>query len=118
LAYDVVREGLVMSLCPKCKLPGAYVGFNSIECRNKDCEYFVLTEDTTCPCCRDAYHDDGEPCPGPDGAAYGPGRGLGNGRLMRSPNVSKRKGPGSGGGGPAPIQPGEGLTQPQKEPAE
>jgi len=40
-----------MASCPICGTPGAYVGFNSIECRNKKCEHFVLQETLSCGCC-------------------------------------------------------------------
>lgn len=40
-----------MASCPKCHTPGAYIGFNSVECRNPDCEDFVLFELDECPCC-------------------------------------------------------------------
>jgi len=40
-----------MAKCPKCATPDAYIGFNSIECRNPDCEHFVLQEKKECGCC-------------------------------------------------------------------
>lgn len=42
--------------CPKCGVPGAYVGFNSVECRNSKCEHFVIDEEVVCPCCGIAGH--------------------------------------------------------------
>jgi hypothetical protein len=40
-----------MAKCPKCRTDGAYVGFSSIECRNPDCEHYVIVEELICPCC-------------------------------------------------------------------
>lgn len=40
-----------MPKCPVCDTPGAYVGFNSIECRNKDCKHFKIDEEKKCACC-------------------------------------------------------------------
>lgn len=45
-----------MAECPLCKTPGAYIGFNSVECRNPDCEHFVLFEEEVCPCCGQPGH--------------------------------------------------------------
>ena len=46
-----------MADCPLCKTPGAYIGFNSVECRNPDCEHFVLFEEEVCPCCGQIGHN-------------------------------------------------------------
>jgi hypothetical protein len=46
-----------MALCPICNTPGAYIGFSSIECRNPDCEHFVIFEEEICPCCGQAGHN-------------------------------------------------------------
>lgn len=46
-----------MANCPLCNTPGAYIGFNTVECRNPDCEHFVLFEEEICPCCGQAGHD-------------------------------------------------------------
>lgn len=51
-----------MTKCPKCGTPEAYIGFNSIECRNPDCEHFVLEEKKTCGCCGKDDHGV-ESCP-------------------------------------------------------
>jgi hypothetical protein len=40
-----------MAICPKCSTPGAYVGFNSVECRNPDCEDYKIEEASACACC-------------------------------------------------------------------
>jgi hypothetical protein len=53
---DRIREIIPMALCPVCHTPGAYVGFTSIECRNPDCEHFVLIEEIACPCCGQVGH--------------------------------------------------------------
>ena len=45
-----------MANCPVCKTPGAYVGFNSIECRNPHCIHFLLEEEDICPCCGKKGH--------------------------------------------------------------
>ena len=45
-----------MATCPKCGVSGAYLGFNSIECKNSKCEHFKLTEEVICPCCGIAGH--------------------------------------------------------------
>jgi hypothetical protein len=45
-----------MDLCPVCKTPGAYIGFNTVECRNPDCEHFVIVEEKVCPCCGRVDH--------------------------------------------------------------
>ena len=50
-----------MPNCPACKTPGAYVGFNSIECRNPRCVHFTIEEEDICPCCGKKGHT-----PGPD----------------------------------------------------
>lgn len=42
--------------CPKCGVPGAYVGLNSVECRNSKCEHFTINEEVVCPCCGIAGH--------------------------------------------------------------
>jgi hypothetical protein len=63
-----------MALCPLCNHPNAYNGFNSIECRNRECEHFVLVEEIICPCCGRPNHLATEECAGapaadPDPAA-------------------------------------------------
>lgn len=45
-----------MANCPKCGHTDAYIGFNSVECLNMDCENFVITCDTKCPCCGGSGH--------------------------------------------------------------
>ena len=45
-----------MALCPVCHTPGAYVGFSAVECRNPDCDHFVLFEEEICPCCGKSGH--------------------------------------------------------------
>jgi hypothetical protein len=45
-----------MAQCPVCQTPGAYVGFSSVECRNPQCEHFVLVEEHVCPCCGKPDH--------------------------------------------------------------
>jgi hypothetical protein len=45
-----------MALCPVCSTPGAYIGFNSVECRNPKCEHFSITLEEVCPCCGQAGH--------------------------------------------------------------
>jgi hypothetical protein len=45
-----------MPRCPVCDSPGAYIGFNSIECRNPQCEHFVYEQAATCPCCGRTDH--------------------------------------------------------------
>lgn len=46
-----------MANCPKCAAPGAYVGFNSIECRNPDCDEYKIEEASACACCGKAEAD-------------------------------------------------------------
>ncbi len=46
-----------MAQCPICNTPGAYIGFSTIECRNPDCEHFVIFEEEVCPCCGQAGHN-------------------------------------------------------------
>jgi hypothetical protein len=45
-----------MPRCPVCDSPGAYIGFNTIECRNPQCEHFVYEQAATCPCCGRTDH--------------------------------------------------------------
>lgn len=45
-----------MANCPACKTPGAYVGFNSVECRNPRCIHFTIEEEDICPCCGKKGH--------------------------------------------------------------
>lgn len=41
-----------MANCPKCNTPGAYIGMKEIECKNPNCEHFVIPTDAClCPCC-------------------------------------------------------------------
>jgi hypothetical protein len=49
-----------MAKCPKCGAAGAYVGFNSVECRNPKCIHFVIEEEAICPCCGKRGHVPGE----------------------------------------------------------
>jgi hypothetical protein len=49
-----------MANCPKCGSPGAYVGFNSVECRNPKCIHFVIEEEAICPCCGKRGHVPGQ----------------------------------------------------------
>ena len=52
-----------MPKCPICGTNGAYVGFNTIECRNYDCIHFKLeTKAVTCYCCGQEGHDPSD-CP-------------------------------------------------------
>lgn len=46
-----------MADCPTCGAADAYIGFNSIECRNKNCEHFKIDEEKTCSCCGGTGHD-------------------------------------------------------------
>ena len=46
-----------MAQCPVCNTPGAYIGFTTIECRNPDCEHFVIFEEEVCPCCGQIGHN-------------------------------------------------------------
>lgn len=48
-----------MPNCPACNTPGAYIGFNSIECRNPRCAYFTIEEEDVCPCCGKKGHTPG-----------------------------------------------------------
>ena len=48
-----------MPNCPVCNTPGAYIGFNSIECRNPRCAHFTLEEEDICPCCGKKGHTPG-----------------------------------------------------------
>jgi hypothetical protein len=48
-----------MPKCPVCKTPGAYVGFNTIECRNPRCVHFMIEEEDICPCCGKKGHTPG-----------------------------------------------------------
>jgi hypothetical protein len=34
---------LIESICPACRDPGAYIGFNTVECPNKQCRFFEPT---------------------------------------------------------------------------
>jgi hypothetical protein len=52
-----------MALCPDCKTPGAYIGLNSVECRNPKCKYFRLDPKKTCGCCGIIGHE-ASVCPG------------------------------------------------------
>ena len=61
-----------MALCPLCKHPGAYIGFNSIECRNRACEHFVLFEEHICPCCGRPNHAATVECAGAPAADADP----------------------------------------------
>ena len=45
-----------MPQCPVCATPGAYIGFNSVECRNTECEHFTIFEEPVCPCCGKVGH--------------------------------------------------------------
>ena len=45
-----------MAHCPDCSTPGAYVGFNSIECLNPHCVHFKIKQEEVCPCCGKAGH--------------------------------------------------------------
>ena len=42
--------------CPECGTANAYVGFNSIECKNSKCKHFRITQEKICPCCGVAGH--------------------------------------------------------------
>lgn len=42
--------------CPHCNTPNAYVGFNSVECKNSRCKHFEPTEEIICPCCGISGH--------------------------------------------------------------
>ena len=53
--------GFFMANCPVCNTPGAYIGFNSVECRNPRCVHFAIEEEDICPCCGKKGHT-----PGPD----------------------------------------------------
>ena len=46
-----------MAECPDCKAPNAYVGFSSIECRNKNCTHFKLELKPACGCCGSFDHE-------------------------------------------------------------
>ncbi|MEI6235313.1 MAG: hypothetical protein WCT04_19825 [Planctomycetota bacterium] len=48
-----------MPNCPDCKTPGAYIGFNTIECRNPRCTHFSIEEEDICPCCGKKGHTPG-----------------------------------------------------------
>lgn len=59
-----------MAKCPVCDTPGAYVGFNSIECRNKDCEHYKFEEKkNVCGCCGSEGHFSAE-CPTAQSSEY------------------------------------------------
>ncbi|HLX63225.1 MAG TPA: hypothetical protein VKX17_18280 [Planctomycetota bacterium] len=45
-----------MANCPVCNTPGAYIGFNSVECRNPRCIHFTIEEEDICPCCGKKGH--------------------------------------------------------------
>jgi hypothetical protein len=45
-----------MAMCPVCATPGAYIGFNSVECRNPECEHFTIAVEEVCPCCGQVGH--------------------------------------------------------------
>lgn len=45
-----------MERCPSCNTPGAYIGFNTVECHNPNCEHYVIEEEKVCPCCGRVDH--------------------------------------------------------------
>ena len=61
-----------MAKCPDCATPGAYIGLNSIECRNPACKHFKVDMKKTCGCCGVVGHED-DVCP--DKKGPGPGDG-------------------------------------------
>lgn len=45
-----------MPACPNCNTPGAYIGFNSVECLNPRCVHYTVREEEICPCCGKPGH--------------------------------------------------------------
>ena len=45
-----------MAKCPECGEPDAYVGYSSVECRNKKCKHFKLDRRLICSCCGGEGH--------------------------------------------------------------
>jgi hypothetical protein len=40
-----------MPNCTSCGAPGAYLGFNTVECKNPECKHFAIEIEKTCACC-------------------------------------------------------------------
>ena len=65
-----------MTRCPDCGTPGAYLGFNTIECRNPKCVHFVIEEEAICPCCGKRGHVPGQKAAKSSGSANESGSGA------------------------------------------
>jgi len=74
-----------MPICPICNTPGAYIGFNTIECLNPRCVHYKVHEEEICPCCGKVGHT---PPPGftPKAAKPSPSKLLPGGKVKPPTN--------------------------------